>query len=122
MAKSKKKTFITAAQLAAAKDFEIEAVEVPEWGGWVNIRSLSARERDLFEESIGAEEGKQNLVNLRARLVVLCLCDEDGGRIFQDGQAEELGAKNAQVISRLFDLARKLSGMTDADVKELEKN
>jgi len=120
LAKSKK--FITAAQLSAVKDFEIEAIEIPEWGGWVNIRSLSARERDLFEVSIGAVMGKQNLSNMRARLVVLCLCDEDGNRIFEDNQADELGAKNALVINRLFDKARKLSGMSDEDVKELEKN
>ena len=122
MAKSKKKTFITAAQLTAVNDFEIEEVEVPEWGGWVYIRSLSARERDLFEGSIGAVAGKQNLANLRARLVVLCLCDEDGNRILEDDQSEFLGAKNAQVINRLFEKARRLSGMTDKDVKELEKN
>lgn len=102
-----------------AVDLDVKKVDVPEWGGEVCVRGLTARERDHFEASIGTSA---NLDNLRARLVVLSLCDEDGERIFKDSDAIELGKKNATVVNRLFDVARSMSGMTDADVQELEGN
>lgn len=102
-----------------AVDLDVKTVEVPEWGGEVCVRGLTARERDHFEASIGTSA---NLENLRARLVVLTLCDESGERLLKDSDAIELGKKNAQVVDRLFEIARKMSGMTDADVEELEGN
>lgn len=102
-----------------AVDLDIKSVKVPEWGGEVCVRGLTARERDHFEASIGTAA---NLENLRARLVVLTLCDEKGERLLKDSDAIELGKKNAQVVDRLFEIARKMSGMTDADVEELEGN
>lgn len=102
-----------------AVDLDVKTVEVPEWGGEVCVRGLTARERDHFEASIGTSA---NLENLRARLVVLTLCDEEGERLLKDSDAIELGKKNAQVVDRLFEIARKMSGMTDADVEELEGN
>ena len=100
-------------------DLDVKEVKVPEWKGSVNVRGLTARERDSFEASIGASA---NLDNLRARLVVLTLVDEEGKRIFKDSDAKALGDKNAEVVNRLFDVARQMSGMTDADVNELEGN
>lgn len=105
--------------ILGAKDLETVTVAVPEWGGDVCMRGLTAGERDSFEASIGSSV---NLVNLRARLVVLCLVDEDGERVFKDSDAQNLGKKSAQVVDRLFDRARSLSGMSDEDVQELEKN
>ncbi|MCT2531021.1 phage tail assembly chaperone [SAR92 clade bacterium H921] len=102
-----------------AVDLDIQNVPVPEWGGDICIRGLTARERDHFEASIGQSA---NLENLRARLVVLSICDETGERVFKDSDATELGKKNAMVVNRLFDICRNMSGMSDADVKELEKN
>ena len=102
-----------------AVDLDIKKVEIPEWGGELCLRGLTARERDHFEASIGASA---NLDNLRARLVVLTVCDESGSRVFKDSDAIELGKKNAQVVNRLFEIARSMSGMADEDVKELEKN
>ena len=102
-----------------AVDLDTKVVEVPEWNGEVSVRGLTARERDSFEASIGAAA---NLENLRARLVVLCLVDDEGKRIFKDTDAKALGEKNAQVVNRLFEECRVMSGMTDADVVELEGN
>lgn len=102
-----------------AVDLDIKNVAVPEWGGVLCVRGLTARERDHFEASIGASA---NLDNLRARLVVLTICDTEGERVFKDSDAIELGKKNAQVVNRLFDIARSMSGMSDEDVQELEKN
>jgi len=42
--------------------------------------------------------------------------------LFADADALELGQKSAAALVRVVDVARRLSGMTDEDVEELEKN
>jgi len=106
-------------QILGAVDFKYEEIEVPEWGGSVRLRGLSAAERDEFEASVGVT---QDLTNMRARLVVNCLIDEDGNRLFKNSEAKALGEKNATVMNRLFDKCRELSGMTDDDLGIAEGN
>jgi len=112
-----------------ANDKTIVLVEVPEWGGYVNVRVLSGTERDSFEavtakptddEELG--DRVKRLENLRARLAVLAICDDDGNRLFKDCDAGALGAKSAAALDRVFGVACDLSGLTAKDVKELEGN
>ena len=106
-------------QILGAVDFRFVDVDVPEWGCSVRLRGLSAAERDEFEASLGVS---QDLVNMRARLVVNCLVDENGDKLFKSSEAKELGKKNGQVINMLFDEVRKLSGMADEDLGIAEGN
>lgn len=106
-------------------DLETEEVEVPEWGGTVLVRALSGTERDAYEASCMSDRGKQgmvrNLANVRAKLVVRSLVDEDGKRLFTDGDAAALGETSAAVLDRLFEVAARLSRMNDEDIEELGK-
>lgn len=106
-------------QILGAVDFDFKEVEVAEWGGSVRLRGLSASERDQFEARLGVS---QDLTNMRARLVVNCLVDDEGNRLFADKDAAELGKKNAAVMTRLFDEVRNLSGMSDEALGIAEKN
>ncbi|WP_119728335.1 hypothetical protein [Thermomonospora amylolytica] len=113
---------LTKDQILAADDLTTEDVEVPEWGGTVRVRTLTGAERDRFEESMAQTRGKSvktNLANLRARLVALCVVDEDGKRLFSDSEAAALGRKSAAALDRVFEAARKLNRMTEEDVEEL---
>ena len=106
-------------------DRKVEMVEVPEWGGVVYVRSLTGAERDQFESSIVERNGRDvrtNLRNLRARLVVMAACDENGEPIFSTEDAAALGAKNAAALDRIFSVAQRLSGLRDNDVQELAEN
>lgn len=110
---------LTAEQVLAASDIETEAVDVPEWGGKVNIRGLTAAQRDRYDREIVNIDKQGNtsigrLENLRALLVVRCLVDDEGDRLFKDSQARELGEKSSVVIGRLWDVAARLSGMAQA--------
>lgn len=112
---------LTKEQILNANDSKIEAIDIPEWGGQVFIRTISGTERDNFEQSI--IKGKEtDLTNLRAKFCVLVICDENGNRIFNDNHVSVLGKKSAAALDRIFDAGRKMNGMTDSDVKELEKN
>ncbi len=108
-----------------AKDAKLEEVHVPEWGGSVFIRSMTGVERDSFDASNFTKDRKGgeyqvNLANMRARLLSLTICDENGVRLFED--AGKLGGKSAKVLSRLFEIAQRLSGITKEEVEDAAKN
>jgi len=117
-------------QILAAQDTNKEAVAVPEWGfaEGLFIKTLSAKDRDLWETSMVSIDAKRrevrrvNLGNMRARLVVLTLVDAEGKRIFADSDVDQLGEKSAAVIGRLFDVAQRVNGLSEEEVKALEKN
>lgn len=101
------------------QDGESKLVYVPEWGEKVTVRSLTAGERDRYELS---HEKWRDAGTVRSRLVVMSCYDEDGNRLFKDEDADALAKKSASAVGRLFEIARKLSGMTEEDVEDLEKN
>ena len=106
-----------------SEDRQFEVVDVPEWGPGAQVRvsSLSGSERDTFEASITVRRGTDvtvNLVNARAKLVVLTVVDDEGNRLFTDDDVFEVGKKNALALNRLFEVAQRLSGLTEEDVKE----
>lgn len=99
-------------------DLPREEVHVPEWGGSVWVRMLTGAERDRFEMTVTDTQR----VNFRARLVVMCACDERGIRLFHDGDVLALGNQPAPALVRLADVALRLNKFTSEDVDELEKN
>ena len=116
---------LTKKDILEIKDIEIERVEVPEWGGDVFVKGMTGLERDTFEASIVQQRGKDarvNMVNIRAKLAAQTICDKDGVRLFTDKDIRLLGAKSANALQRVFDVAQRLSGITEGDVDELAEN
>lgn len=113
---------LTKDDILQAKDIEKELVEVPEWGGSVYVRGMTGEERDKFEAGIVQMRGKDqtlNMVNIRAKLAGMTICDEEGKRLFSDAEISKLAGKSAIALQRIFSVARRLSGIGDEDVKEL---
>lgn len=111
--------------ILAATDVQFEDVEVPEWGGKVRVKSLTGKERDALESSMIVGKGKNkdvSLSNLRAKLVAQSVVDEQGMAIFTDEDIPALGAKSAAALNRVYEVAQRLSGITQDDVDELTKN
>lgn len=108
-----------------ATSIPVETVDVPEWGGKVILRGLTASERDDYEQAMvetapdGSVRPKRKLDNVRASLVVRCIVNEQGEREFTDADAELLGEKDAAVIDELWDVCRRLCGMTTEDEAKL---
>jgi hypothetical protein len=103
--------------ILAAEDIKLKAIEVPEWGTTVYIRVMSGTERDSWETNVLSKQ-----VNIRAGLLVRCLADDQGKRIFSDSDVNALGAKSGHVLDKLFELASKHNRLKREDVEELEKN
>jgi hypothetical protein len=106
-------------------DLITQKVEVPQWGGYVLIRSLTTKERGRLELSIHERKGvnvAENLALLRSRMVMLSVVNEEGARMFDDRDIERLEEKSAAAMDLIFTAAMRLSGITKSDVDELTKN
>lgn len=120
-------SFLTADEIMSADDLKPEPVDVPEWGGTVLVQGMSGTARDAFEAAMLDDKMRgiskdRALENYRARLAAACMVGEDGKRLFQGSAVKRLGEKSAQALSRVVDVASRLSGLTDSDVDELTGN
>lgn len=113
---------LTRDQILHANDVKIETVDVPEWGGAVCVRSISGVERDAFEDWFTQGGKGRNYRNFRAKFASIVVCDEKGEPIFQPGDIDALGKKNAGALDRVLEAGQRLCGITAADVDELVKN
>jgi hypothetical protein len=96
-------------------------VRVPEWGGEVNVRELTGNERDQYDAI--AYDRRGDFRGLRAALVAIALCDENGESLgFTEAEVEQLGNKSGSAIDRCFEVVKDLSGMNEDGIEEAEKN
>lgn len=110
--------------ILAIDDIQTETLEVPGWGGSVIVRGMTGKQRDEFEQFItqGKANGKINNSNIRARLVSMCLVDENNDFLFTPKDIDALGQKNAIALDAIFDVGMKLSGIRDGEAGEVEEN
>lgn len=110
-------------EILAADDVKFETVPVPEWGGEVRVRAITASARDTFEQAAyAAHRDKKPLVNIRARMAAMCIVGEDGNQLFSESDIDALGKKSAVAMDRVYAAVAKLNALSDQDIKELEKN
>lgn len=122
-------------------DTVFETITIPEWkdengtSRLVTVRSMSGRERDEYENGLLAEskvmvkgrvktKRKLNMKDVRAKLVVVTVCNAPGDktRVFTDDDVEWLTEKNGKALDALYEVASRLSGLTDEDLEELTGN
>lgn len=111
-------------QILDSADRPIETVEVPEWGCTVQIHTMSVRQRIAWYKTSFDERGDAKDVDyFRGNLLVACLCDADGNRIFEPTDAVTLEEKkSAEIISRLYKIACRLNGIGKEETEQAEKN
>ena len=114
-------------QILGAQDLPVEEVEVPEWGGAVRVRGLTGSEKDQWEaEWLQFDEKGQikerDSRDFRAKLLVRCIVDQEGKRIFEDKDAQDLGAKSGIAVDRVFLVAERLSALSQKSQQALERN
>jgi len=112
-------------QILAADDIKTQRVQIPEWGGEVMVRGLTGSQRDQWEAGLTVRRGKTmvpDMRDFRARLVVLCVVDETGQLVFGPGDTDALSGKSGAALDKLYDVAAKLSGISEQDVEDLTKD
>lgn len=109
-------------EILGADDLRTKDIPVPEWGGEVRIKALTGEERDRFEASLTQTRGnktKQNMENFRARLIALCIVNEDGERLFVTADIKALGRKSVAALQRVFNACNELNGLSEEDIDDL---
>jgi hypothetical protein len=121
----KKIVMLSKKDILAAHDIQKELVHVEPWSGDVWVYGMTGKERGEYEASIYEMQGKtqiMHLQNLKIKMCSLCMRDEDGRRMFDEDEIDDLGAKSSQAIEIIFDVAQRLSGLSTAEVENLSKN
>lgn len=111
--------FLDASAILAADDFEYEEVDVPEWGGKIRLKPLSAKDAEDFDRQVSKKNGDNNLLS---RILATHAVDETGKPLFTMSQLTELSKKNLIVIKRLVRICQKISALNIHEVKEIEGN
>lgn len=109
-------------EILNSQDIKIEEVDVPEWGGIILVRGIGGRERDSYQQSLSDGRWKLKWENATAKLVAMACIDGDGKRLFSDDDIKALGEKSAGALQRIFDVALRLSGMSQGAFEEIQKN
>jgi hypothetical protein len=104
--------------LLGAVDVPTATVEIPELGGFVVVRGMTARERTMFEKKFVTEHRgrtKRNFDAFREQICVFCCVEPK----LTEADVEALSLVRADVIERIASKAMQLSGITEKDVDEL---
>lgn len=111
-----------------AEDTQTKRVDVPEWGGYVIIQTMTAEARDRYELSLLAMDDNgqptgRDMSNVRAKLVACCTLGPDGRPMFKnDDHVKVLGAKNSKAVDRIYDACQQLNKISDSEIEELAGN
>jgi hypothetical protein len=111
-----------AADILGVKDLAQKTVFVEQWDQDVIVQELSGPElqKVLALPSFGGGDDDVTVEDVAA-FCCITIRDEDGGRVFTDDQAGELGAKNMKALMTVFKAAMEVSGLTAED-RDREKN
>jgi hypothetical protein len=94
-----------------------EAVDVPAWGGTVYVHELDGVE--LVEWSEAAAD--QPTAEKGTALLVRCIRDADGARVFENADAAVMARLPGSLINRLAAVANRVNGLTEDEEDESEK-
>lgn len=116
--------FVTREAILTPLKRRFHEVDIPGWGTF-RVRSLNELERSRFEASIRDKQGRvvnSKLVDLKCRLIVLCVVDEHGDPLLTDADTAALRQQDSKYTNLLVEEIQKHCGISDADLEELEKN
>lgn len=89
-----------------------ETIDVPEWGGTVAVRGLTAKERDDLGYLWTDEKGREK-PGWRAAACCMAIVDEAGKPVFSSADFALLGDKHTAAVGRVWEVIARLSGIGD---------
>jgi hypothetical protein len=97
--------------LGSRRDRKPVPLDVPEWGGQVYVRVMSAK--DQVELTDGHRP-----TDIPMLVLIHCLVDENGQQILEEGDIDALSQEDFPVIMRLFAFVAKLNGLSTTELDE----
>ena len=114
---------LTKDQIFGADDLKREVVKVPEWGGEVWVGVMTGQQRDAMESGqYRLQKSGDPMANMRSRMAVYTVTNEDGSPMFTESDIPKLAAKSGIALGRIFEVATRLNGMSKEAVDELVGN
>ena len=114
---------LTIKQILAASDTEVRKVDVPEWGGYVYLRTPTVPEKTAFEITGNDLKMADKPVAAPERMFAMCYCDQDGKPIsVSQAQIDALAKKSGRAMDRVFQVGNELTYATDEETIKLAKN
>ena len=127
---------LTRDKFIKGNSLKLEKVSVPEFGKdekgedeFVWIQELSGEQRVEYNDYVKSlkEEGQtemtpDNTLDVLGKLVVLCAVDDNRKPIFTDEDIVLMKKQSTQVISRLGEVALRISGVTKDAIEEAKRN
>ena len=105
-----------------ANDLPTRDVSVPEWGGTVRVRSLTAADREQIETAfVDANEAGEAL-NGRARYAAAAIIGDDGAALFTVDDVNALAMKSAAALDRVHKAVADLNRLGEDGVEAAAKN
>jgi hypothetical protein len=96
--------------LAARHDRKPQLFDVPEWGGSVYLRVLTAADQIALSDDVTPKD-------VPLQVLVHAIVDEQGVRVFTDDDVDELAQEDFPVIMRVFAAAAKLNGLSTDELE-----
>jgi hypothetical protein len=121
---------MTKEMLLTKQPLTIEKVDLGN-GDFVYVREMNGYERDHFEASLFIKEkdakGKERLVrtmeNLRSKMVISTMCDENGNLILSHSDMDTFSTTvRASILDKIASKAQELNGITEEDAEKMVKN
>lgn len=100
-----------------AVDLDTKDVDVPKWGK-VKIKSMSIAEQIEF----GKINSDENEKNIALELIVMCVIDDEGNKLFSRDDIPLLSKKSSVPIMHLFEECCKLNAMGGETLEQKAKN
>jgi hypothetical protein len=110
---------LSLADIQAVDDRKIEKVEVPEWNGFVFVRTMNGKEHDQFDAWISGADGKILVDDhLREKVVVSTCCNEQGELLFTRDHLTLFDEKTSAPVRRIYESSCKLNKIRKGDLEE----
>ncbi len=90
-------------------------VDVPEWPIAVYARKLSAQDQIELSDGVDAKD-------LPFKIIMHCIIDENGERIFSDEDEVILRDEEFPVVMRVFAVVAKLNGLSTKELEDAMAN
>lgn len=105
-------------QAILAVPLRTQEVFIPEWGGSVLVKEMTAKQVADNGRFVLTRDGKADMSKAVQVPVQMCLqqvVDEQGERLFSDADIKHIEALHAGAVSRIAEAVRRLSGVQDTE-------
>ena len=120
--------YLSRDDILQTQGIQTDEVEVPEWGGKILVRELSAAEVAKIGFGMAGKGGGETEVDLAKlgeyvpQMIAWCVVDENLNSIFDLEDIMRLSAKSINPVQRIITKIMELSDLSSNEEGEPEKN